>query len=88
MGPCLQIMRGEKIPIIIYYKDELSMGTTNSDNEKNYNINKLYSGYYFVDGYKIYYSQNDNRDGMLTNYKTEFILKRREWPIPLDYKKS
>lgn len=87
-GPCLQVLRGEKIPIIIYYKDELTMNTSNSNDEKLYNVNKFYSGYYFVDGYKIYYTQNNANDNMLSNFKTELILKRREWPVPVDYEKE
>lgn len=87
-GPCLQVMRGEKIPIIVYYKDDLSMNTINSEDEKLLNINKLYSGYYFVDGYKLYYTENNAKDSMLSNFKTEFILKRREWPVPVDYQKE
>lgn len=87
-GPCLQIMRGEKIPVLIYFQDEMSISNINSKDNKLYNINKLYSGYYFVDGYKIYYTNNNSDKGMLSNFKTEFILKRREWPIPVDYKKD
>lgn len=87
-GACLQVMRGEKIPIIVYYKDELSIMSNNSSNDELANVNKLYSGYFFVDGYKIIYSENDAEDNMLTNFRTEFILKRREWPIPVDYAKE
>ena len=71
-----------------YYKDELTMNTSNSNDEKLYNVNKFYSGYYFVDGYKIYYTQNNANDNMLSNFKTELILKRREWPVPVDYEKE
>ena len=50
-GACLQIMRGEKIPILIQYKDSLDAVVNN--NEKMKGINKIYSGYYFVDDIKI-----------------------------------
>lgn len=87
-GPCLQIMRGEKIPVILHYKDEMSASVTNNKDKKLADINKLYSGYYFVDGFKILYKQNAAKDNTFTNFYTEFILKRREWPLPVDYQKE
>lgn len=84
-GPCLQIMRGEKIPIIIVYKDILDFA--NNNNEKLKGVNKLYSGYYFVDGVKIVYSYKDKED-LSNNFFTTFTLKRREWPVPVDYEKD
>ena len=84
-GPCLQIMRGEKIPIIIVYKDTLDFVSNN--NEKAKGVNKLYSGYYFVDGIKIVYSYED-KEGLENNFYTTFTLKRREWPVPVDYEKD
>ena len=84
-GPCLQIMRGEKIPIIIVTKDILDQFTT--DNESLKGINKFYSGFYFVDAIKITYS-NDNDGDLSNNFNTTFTLKRREWPIPVDYAKD
>jgi hypothetical protein len=86
-GPCLQIMKGEKIPVVIFYKDILSASVTDLTSPLG-DVNKLYSGYYFVDGFKIIYKENNHKDEMLTNYQTEFILKRREWPAPVDYKKE
>lgn len=87
-SPCLQIMRGEKVPVILHYKDEMSSFSTNNKDKKLSDINKLYSGYYFVDGYKIVYKQNSSKDNLFTNFYTEFTLKRREWPVPVDYQKE
>ena len=84
-GPCLQIMRGEKIPIIIVTKDMLDQFTTNNESLKG--INKFYSGFYFVDAIKITYT-NDNDGDLSNNFNTTFTLKRREWPIPVDYAKD
>lgn len=85
-GPCLQILKGEKIPILIYGNNELDI-TPNGVNPKTFNINKFYSGYYYVDGIKIIYKNNEDTITS-TKYRTELTLKRREWPIPKDYKKD
>ena len=85
-GACLQIMRGEKIPVLVVYKDALD-GIVVQENEKNTGVNKFYSGYFFVDEIKILYSYAD-KSSFENNFKTVLTLKRREWPVPVDYEKE
>ena len=85
-GACLQIMRGEKVPVLIIYRDILD-NITVSENEKNIGINKFYSGYYFVDDIKITYSHDDDTL-FQSKFNTKLTLKRREWPVPVDYEKE
>ena len=83
VGPCLQVMRGECVPVILNYTPGITRGTINNST----GINKLYSGMYFVDSYKIIYKYNSNPAGF-SNFTTEFTLKRREWPAPVDIQKD
>ena len=44
---------------------------------------------YFVDSYKIIFKPKLNEIGAgYSNFKTEFILKRREWPVPVAIEKD
>lgn len=85
-GPCLQVMRGEKVPVILNYSPGITQQTINNST----GINKLYSGMYFVDSYKIIYKHQTGKSGDagFSAFNTEFTLKRREWPIPVDAQKE
>lgn len=85
-GPCLQVLRGEKVPVIIFHNNIIE-NAVNENNDNNLPLNNMYSGMYFVDGYKILYQPNlDNKNQAgLSCFKTEFILKRREWPSPVKF---
>lgn len=86
-GPCLQVMRGEKVPVLL--KNTPSIVSDVMKLESETNINKMFSGMYFVDGYKIIFKPELNiNDGGYSNFKTEFILKRREWPAPVAIQKD
>jgi hypothetical protein len=82
-GACLQVMRGEKMPVLLNY----TPGIANNAINNSTNINKLYSGTYFVDGYRILYRYTKSSAGF-SGFTTEFILKRREWPAPVDIQKE
>ena len=44
---------------------------------------------YFVDGYKIIFKPElSDVDAGYSNFKTELILKRREWPAPVAIQKD
>lgn len=86
-GPCLQVMRGEKVPVLLRHTPGIT--TDQMMLENNNDINKMYSGMYFVDSYKIIFKHNKNSIGAgYSNFKTEFILKRREWPAPVQIEKD
>jgi len=79
-GLCLQVMKGERIPVIIYqypmtHPSSLKTTGTNSDN-----INRMYSGFYVVDS--ITYAYTDKAGENISRFSTKMILKRREWPTP------
>lgn len=84
-GVCFQILRGEKVPVLIFSKDF----TTELSQQKDGNpdgIIKFLSGFYIVDGFRICYSYSE--DDSFSNYTTKITLKRREWPLPVSYAKD
>lgn len=80
-GLCLQVMRGEKIPVYIIYPtvvdSAINRATKNQDVDSK--TNKFYSGFYIVDS--ISYTYKDRKDAF-SNFSTHMVLKRREWPTP------
>ena len=80
-GLCLQVMRGEKIPVYIIYQTTMDAAINRA--EKNQDVysktNKFYSGFYIVDSISYVYK---NKKDAFSNYTTKMILKRREWPTP------
>lgn len=88
-GVCLQVMRGEKVPVVLKHTPGITTDIMDSQTEMSVPINKMYSGMYFVDSYKIIFKPKLNEIGAgYSNFKTEFILKRREWPVPVAIEKD
>lgn len=88
-GACLQVMRGEKVPVIIKNTPGITTDIMDAETEMNIPVNKMYSGMYFVDGYKIIFKPKIHKNGEgYSNFYTEFILKRREWPAPVAIQKE
>ena len=82
-GLNLQVMKGERIPVIIGFRNnfEQDMYNNASKNDLPSEINRFYSGYYIVDS--VDYEYNAHITGSdVSPFTTRFILKRREWPTP------
>ena len=81
-GLNLQIMKGERIPVIIgftnSFENDMYNNATETDTPRP--INRFYSGYYIVDSVEYTYKPATN--GEFSSYMTKFVLKRREWPTP------
>ena len=54
-GACLQVMRGEKIPVFINNTPGIQTALDVYETGNPISINKLYSGHYIVDGFRIIY---------------------------------
>jgi hypothetical protein len=80
-GLCTQIMRGEVVPVALK-KNQISELTTAPSDQTGV-AERFYNGFYYVDGIEFSYYYNPTRE--YRQYKTKFTLKRREWPIPVDY---
>lgn len=87
-GLNLQIMRGERIPILICFNNSMENDMYNAATETDEprTANRFYSGYYIVDGVEYVYKGVNN--GKPSPYQTIFTLKRREWPTPEAIKKD
>lgn len=81
-GLCLQVMRGEKVPVLIEHDagsaSTFVPGKENSDS----NINRMYSGFYIVDSIEYIYTGKDIGNDKTSPFSTILVLKRREWPTP------
>lgn len=81
-GLCLQVMRGERVPVIIQHDLMATKGSIKSDKQSENTINKMYSGFYFVDSVSYTYNQKMKDPDVHSKYTTTLVLKRREWPTP------
>lgn len=81
-GLCTQIMRGEVVPVALRMDktQEMISGATDTTGL----LDRFYNGFYYVDS--ISYGYHKNNKSKLMEFDTTFTLKRREWPIPVDYK--
>ena len=75
-GLCLQVMRGERVPVFLKYNTPLDKNISPDDP----GFNRFYSGYYIVDS--IEYKYNGKVKTGYSSFSTIMSLKRREWPTP------
>lgn len=75
-GLCLQVMRGERVPVFLKYNTPLDKNISPDDP----GFNRFYSGYYIVDS--IEYKYNGKVKTGYSSFSTIMNLKRREWPTP------
>ena len=80
-GLCTQIMRGEVVPVALK-KTGIGELTSNFSEQTGF-ADKFYNGFYYVDS--VSYEYTTTPDKSRKHYKSIFTLKRREWPIPVDY---
>jgi len=84
-GLCLQVMRGEKIPVVLE-KGAASFTKLNEEERGTVKaFNRMYSGFYIVDSISYVYNGNGSQNGR-SPFSTKMRLKRREWPTPEDIK--
>jgi len=80
-GICSQVMRGEVVPVILK-KDQTELATNGAQQQAGM-ADKFYNGFYYVSAISYEFKQGNPME-----FTTELTLKRREWPIPVDYKKD
>lgn len=83
-GLCLQVMRGERVPVYIQYSTPYDRNSVKDSASAEFN--KFYSGYYVVDSIEYKYD-GDKNDGY-SAFSTVMILKRKEWPAPEEIQKD
>ena len=82
MQKILNIIKGDKIPVVLIKYDSFDNIQINSEAELNDMLDLFYSGWYLVKGFVLNYDQK-NEGSVYSNFTQEFILTRREWPAPI-----
>lgn len=81
-GTNLNIIRGDKVPIVLIKKDRIEGMLVSSDFNTPEVLEFFYSGWYYVKGFSITYSPEDPEE-VLSSFSQTFLLTRREWPTPV-----
>jgi hypothetical protein len=81
-GTNLNIIVGDKLPVVLIQKDRIE----NLMVDKSFNTSEVleffYSGWYYVKGFDISWSREDEPN-LYSNFSQTFVLTRREWPTPI-----
>jgi hypothetical protein len=80
-GVNLNVIKGDKVPIALIKKDRLQALKVDDDFSQGEMLDKFYSGWYYVRGFKLQWANQS--DNMLENFNQRFLLTRREWPAPV-----
>ena len=81
-GKNFNIIRGDKVPLALIRMDAVENYKINPDTNFGDALDLFYSGWYYVKGFKLYWTSK-NEGSTLSNFTHEFILTRREWPPPI-----
>ena len=81
-GTNLNIMKGDKLPIVLIKKDVVENRLVHKDSYREA-VDFFYSGYYIVKGSTLSYVNDLNNATGMVNFSQVFILTRREWPTPV-----
>jgi hypothetical protein len=84
-GYNFNIIKGDKIPIVLLKLDAIENMKINPDAKFNDMLDLFYSGWYLVKGYTLNW-QSRHRESVISAFTQEFVLTRREWPAPLPVK--
>jgi len=80
-GTNTNIIKGDKIPIIIIGTDSIENQQADQNAETRDRKNEFYSGWYLVKGFTLTWAKREV-DSIVSNFSQTFILTRREWPTP------
>lgn len=83
-GVNLNIIKGDKVPIVLIKKDRYEAMLIDTDSEAKEAMDLFYSGWYYVKGFGLSWSKGET---VLNNFSQKFLLTRREWPAPVPTEK-
>jgi hypothetical protein len=81
-GNNFNIIRGDKMPVVIVKTDAIENQRINPQSKFNDITDLFYSGWYIIKGFILSWN-GVNEKSIQSNYEEEFILTRREWPAPV-----
>lgn len=87
IGTNLNIIKGDKIPIFLIKSDSFENAMIKNDIGANDLLDTFYSGWYYVKGSLIKYTQ-DRSNSNYSNFEEKIVLTRREWPPPITVQSS
>lgn len=81
-GTNMNIIKGDKLPIALIKIEPTEVKIAYPEAEQNEALDFFYSGWYYVKGFNITFSQSTD-DNVFSNFRHNFVLTRREWPTPV-----
>jgi len=81
-GVNMNLIKGDKTPIVLIKKDPVENRMVSPESAGGDLLEQFYSGWFYVKGFKIIYDK-DNAGSIMSNFRQEFVLTRREWPPPV-----
>lgn len=80
-GTNLNIIKGDKVPIILIQKDGVENLLVSKDFIADAALEFFYTGWYYVKGFTLSWLRNDGE--VFSQFSQTFMLSRREWPSPI-----
>jgi hypothetical protein len=80
-GTNLNIIKGDKVPIVLIQKDRFENLLISSKFETSEAIEFFYTGWYYVKGFTLSWTREDT--DVYSQFSQKFVLTRREWPAPV-----
>jgi hypothetical protein len=80
-GTNLNIIRGDKLPIVLIQKDRFENLLVDKKFTKDAAVEFFYTGWYYVKGFNL--SWIKTQDPVFSDFSQTFVLTRREWPAPV-----
>ena len=82
-GANLGIVKGEKVPCFLYNRsNEKYVSETRNTQDNGFEFDMVCSGWFYVKGVELVYQPDFNPNNLLTDWKTNITLTRREWFPP------
>lgn len=80
-GTNMNIIKGDKLPIALIKMEPTEVKMAYPESDHNEALDFFYSGWYYVKGFNITFSKGVGE--LLSSFRHNFILTRREWPTPV-----
>jgi len=81
-GNNFNILRGDKVPVLIIRTDAVDNLRVNPKNNFTDQADLFFSGWYIIKGFSLSWS-SDGNDEVISNFVHSLTLTRREWPAPI-----
>lgn len=81
-GMNANLIKGDKVPVVLVKKDPVENQLVSPESAGSDLLEQFYSGWFYVKGFNIIYDK-ENAGSVMSNFRQEFILTRREWPPPV-----